>query len=77
IMDGGNTHYQDTERRLDELKAQEIGYLGIGISGGVVGALTGPPIMPGGDQEVYDKVAPILTKIAAQVDGTPCCTYIG
>ncbi|HBT73723.1 MAG TPA: phosphogluconate dehydrogenase (NADP(+)-dependent, decarboxylating), partial [Lysinibacillus sp.] len=77
IMDGGNSHYQDTERRYDELKAQEIGYLGIGISGGEVGALTGPSIMPGGDQEVYDKVAPILTKIAAQVDGTPCCTYIG
>ena len=77
IMDGGNSHYQDTERRYDELKAQGIGYLGIGISGGEVGALTGPSIMPGGDQEVYDKVAPILTKIAAQVNGTPCCTYIG
>lgn len=77
IMDGGNSHYKDTERRYDELKASGIGYLGIGISGGEVGALTGPSIMPGGDQEVYDKVAPILTKIAAQVNDTPCCTYIG
>jgi len=77
IMDGGNSHYKDTERRYDELKAFGIGYLGIGISGGEVGALTGPSIMPGGDLEVYEKVAPILTKIAAQVDGTPCCTYIG
>lgn len=77
IMDGGNSHYKDTERRYDELKALEIGYLGIGISGGEVGALTGPSIMPGGDQEVYNKVAPILTKIAAQVNDTPCCTYIG
>ncbi|MFF5819331.1 decarboxylating NADP(+)-dependent phosphogluconate dehydrogenase [Lysinibacillus capsici] len=77
IMDGGNSHYKDTERRYDELKALGIGYLGIGISGGEVGALTGPSIMPGGDQEVYDKVAPILTKIAAQVNDTPCCTYIG
>lgn len=77
IMDGGNSHYKDTERRYDELKALGIGYLGIGISGGEVGALTGPSIMPGGNQEVYDKVAPILTKIAAQVNDTPCCTYIG
>lgn len=77
IMDGGNSHYKDTERRHDELKALGIGYLGIGISGGEVGALTGPSIMPGGDQEVYNKVAPILTKIAAQVNDTPCCTYIG
>jgi 6-phosphogluconate dehydrogenase len=77
IMDGGNSHYEDTERRYDELKTKEIGYLGIGISGGEVGALKGPSIMPGGDQEVYQKVAPILTKIAAQVNGYPCCTYIG
>lgn len=77
IMDGGNSHYKDTERRYEELKAKGIGYLGIGISGGEVGALTGPSIMPGGDKDVYDKVAPILTKIAAQVDGDPCCVYIG
>lgn len=77
IMDGGNSHYEDTERRYDELKLHGIGYLGIGISGGEVGALTGPSIMPGGDKSVYDKAAPILTKIAAQVDGEPCCVYIG
>ena len=77
IMDGGNSHYEDTARRYDALKSKGIDYLGIGISGGEVGALNGPSIMPGGDREVYEKVAPILTKIAAQVDGTPCCTYIG
>ncbi|MFT4414510.1 decarboxylating NADP(+)-dependent phosphogluconate dehydrogenase [Fredinandcohnia humi] len=77
IMDGGNSHYEDTERRYDELKSKGIGYLGIGISGGEVGALTGPAIMPGGDKNVYEKVAPILTKIAAQVEGEPCCVYIG
>jgi 6-phosphogluconate dehydrogenase len=77
IMDGGNSHYEDTARRYDDLKSKGIDYLGIGISGGEVGALTGPSIMPGGDREVYEKAAPILTKIAAQVDGTPCCTYIG
>lgn len=77
IMDGGNSHYKDTERRYDELKSKGIGYLGIGISGGEVGALKGPSIMPGGDKAVYEKVAPILTKIAAQVDDDPCCVYIG
>ncbi|WP_261383291.1 NAD(P)-binding domain-containing protein, partial [Bacillus licheniformis] len=77
IMDGGNSHYEDTERRYDSLKAKGIGYLGIGISGGEIGALKGPSIMPGGDRDVYEKAAPILTKIAAQVDGDPCCVYIG
>ncbi|MEH7125660.1 decarboxylating NADP(+)-dependent phosphogluconate dehydrogenase [Bacillus sp. JJ1773] len=77
IMDGGNSHYEDTARRYDELKSKGIGYLGIGISGGEVGALTGPSIMPGGDKQVYEQAASILTKIAAQVDGQPCCTYIG
>ena len=77
IMDGGNSHYEDTARRYDDLKSKGIDYLGIGISGGEVGALNGPSIMPGGDKEVYEKVAPILTRIAAQVDDTPCCTYIG
>jgi 6-phosphogluconate dehydrogenase len=77
IMDGGNSHYEDTERRYDELKSKGISYLGIGISGGEVGALKGPSIMPGGDKEAYEKVAPILTKIAAQVNDDPCCTYIG
>lgn len=77
IMDGGNSHYEDTERRYEELKPKGIGFLGIGISGGEVGALKGPSIMPGGDKEVYEKAAPILTKIAAQVDNSPCCVYIG
>lgn len=77
IMDGGNSHFEDTARRYDDLKSKGIGYLGIGISGGEVGALTGPSIMPGGDKDVYEKAAPILTKIAAQVEGDPCCTYIG
>lgn len=77
IMDGGNSHYKDTARRYDDLKSKGIGYLGIGISGGEVGALNGPSIMPGGDRDVYDKVAPILTKIAAQVEDDPCCVYMG
>ncbi len=77
IMDAGNSNYQDTARRYDELKMQGIDYLGIGVSGGEEGALKGPSIMIGGEKEVYDKVAPIFTKIAAQVEGTPCCAYMG
>lgn len=77
IMDGGNSHYEDTERRYDELKSKGFSYVGIGISGGEVGALKGPSIMPGGDKDAYEKVAPILTKIAAKVNAAPCCTYIG
>jgi 6-phosphogluconate dehydrogenase len=77
IMDGGNSHYEDTARRFDELQAVGIDYLGIGVSGGEEGALKGPSLMPGGVEEVYEKVAPILTKIAAQVEGDPCCVYIG
>ncbi|WP_110112710.1 decarboxylating NADP(+)-dependent phosphogluconate dehydrogenase [Bacillus sp. CGMCC 1.16541] len=77
IMDGGNSHYEDTERRYDTLKEAGIHYIGMGISGGEVGALKGPSIMPGGDKEAYEQVAPIFTKIAAQVDNDPCCVYIG
>jgi 6-phosphogluconate dehydrogenase len=77
IMDGGNSNYQDTSRRFEELKTKGIDYLGIGVSGGEEGALKGPSLMAGGDKEAYEKVAPILTKIAAQVDGDPCCAYMG
>ena len=77
IMDGGNSYYEDTARRFDDLKSYGIDYLGVGVSGGEEGALKGPSMMVGGDQEAYEKVAPILTKIAAQVDGTPCCAYMG
>ncbi|MDA1476942.1 decarboxylating NADP(+)-dependent phosphogluconate dehydrogenase [Bacillus changyiensis] len=77
IMDGGNSHYKDTERRYEKLKTNAIGYLGIGISGGEAGALKGPAIMPGGDQEIYEKVAPSLKKIAARVGDDSCCVYIG
>ena len=77
IMDGGNSNYQDTARRFDELSSHGIDYLGIGVSGGEEGALKGPSIMIGGEKEVYDKVASVFTKIAAQVDGTPCCAYMG
>jgi 6-phosphogluconate dehydrogenase len=78
LIDGGNANYRDTQRRHAKLSEQGIHFLGVGVSGGEEGALNGPSIMPGGDREPYDaSVKPILEAIAAQVDGTPCCTYVG
>ena len=77
LIDGGNSLFTDTERRVKELEQDGILFLGTGVSGGEEGALNGPSIMPGGSQDAYKIVEPIFTKIAAQVDGTPCCTYIG
>ncbi len=77
LIDGGNSLFSDTERRVKELEAEGLRFLGVGVSGGEEGALNGPSIMPGGSEEAYQIVEPIFTKIAAQVDGEPCCTYIG
>ena len=77
LIDGGNSFFRDTNRRCEVLASKGIHYMGTGISGGEEGALKGPSIMPGGPREAYDPLAPILTKIAAQVDDGPCCTYIG
>jgi 6-phosphogluconate dehydrogenase len=77
IVDGGNSHFTDTIRREAELKARGILFLGTGVSGGEEGALNGPSIMPGGPPEAYERVKPNFTRIAAQVKGEPCCTYIG
>ena len=77
VMDGGNSFFKDTERRCQAAGDAGIHYIGSGISGGESGALNGPSIMPGGPEEAYGHMAPILTKIAAQVDDGPCCTYIG
>ena len=78
IIDGGNTFFQDTIRRNRELSAEGFNFIGTGVSGGEEGALKGPSIMPGGQKEAYELVAPILTKIAAVAeDGKPCVTYIG
>lgn len=77
IIDGGNSNFNDTIRRHAELAEQNILFIGTGISGGEEGALKGPAMMPGGSEEAYTLVEPIFTKIAAQVEGTPCCSYIG
>ncbi|MEQ8538430.1 MAG: NADP-dependent phosphogluconate dehydrogenase [Coleofasciculus sp. D1-CHI-01] len=77
IIDGGNSLYQDTERRTKDLEATGLGFVGMGVSGGEEGALHGPSLMPGGTDTAYKELEPILTKIAAQVDDGPCVTYIG
>ena len=77
IIDGGNALYTDTIRREAALAKRGLHFVGAGISGGEEGALNGPAIMPGGPAESYRALGPMLEKISAQVDGTPCCTHIG
>ena len=77
IIDGGNSLYDDTERRTEELEATGLGFVGMGVSGGEEGALNGPSLMPGGTETAYRELEPILTKIAAQVDDGACVTFVG
>jgi 6-phosphogluconate dehydrogenase len=77
IIDGGNSLFTDTRRRGDELEGNGIHFVGMGVSGGEEGALKGPSLMPGGSRESWEIIAPIFRKIAAQVDGEPCCRYMG
>jgi 6-phosphogluconate dehydrogenase len=77
LIDGGNAHFKDTRRREAALKQQNLHFAGMGVSGGEEGALLGPSIMPGGSAESYQALGPMLEKISAKVDGTPCCTHVG
>ncbi|MCR8656400.1 NADP-dependent phosphogluconate dehydrogenase [Paenibacillus endoradicis] len=77
IIDGGNTYFQDTIRRNAELQELGFNFIGTGVSGGEEGALKGPSIMPGGKEEAYELVRPILEAISAKVGSDACCTYIG
>jgi 6-phosphogluconate dehydrogenase len=77
VIDGGNSHYPDTDRRITALAPAGFRFVGMGVSGGEEGALWGPSMMPGGDRSVWEHLEPILTKIAAQADSGPCVTYIG
>jgi len=77
IIDGGNEWYSNTERRAKAVGEKGLMYMGMGVSGGEEGARYGPSLMPGGPKEAYERVEPILTKIAAQVDDGPCVTWIG
>ncbi|MGI8563777.1 MAG: NADP-dependent phosphogluconate dehydrogenase [Candidatus Dormibacter sp.] len=77
LIDGGNSFFQDTRRRARELEGAGFSFLGSGVSGGEEGALHGPSLMPGGTREAYLRVEPVFKQIAAQVEGVPCCAYIG
>ncbi|MFN7211033.1 MAG: NADP-dependent phosphogluconate dehydrogenase, partial [Aggregatilineales bacterium] len=78
IIDGGNSHFEDTERREARLAALGIRFLGVGVSGGEEGALHGPSLMPGGAPEAYALIEPLLRAIAAKApDGAPCVAYLG
>ncbi|KFD51025.1 hypothetical protein M514_08066 [Trichuris suis] len=77
IIDGGNSDFHDTRRRYFALKEKSIHYVGCGVSGGEEGARYGPSLMPGGAVEAWPHVGPILQSVAAKVDGTPCCQWVG
>ncbi|MFT5339524.1 MAG: 6-phosphogluconate dehydrogenase, partial [Cyanobium sp.] len=77
LIDGGNSLYADTDRRVAELERKSFGYIGMGVSGGAKGALEGPSMMPGGTKAAYDAIEPLVRKMAAQVSDGPCVTYIG
>ena len=77
IIDGGNSNFADTERRIKQVEAKGILYIGMGVSGGEEGALNGPSLMPGGSAAAWSLVQPLLQTIAAHIDTSPCCNWIG
>ena len=77
VIDGGNSYFKDTERRAKELETAGLRFFGMGVSGGEEGALRGPSLMPGGREESYRYLEAVLTKMAAQTEDGPCCTYLG
>lgn len=77
IIDGGNSYYKDTLRRVTSLQEKDLHFFGMGVSGGELGARLGPSMMPGGDKEAYQYLKPILEAIAAKADDQPCVAYMG
>ncbi len=77
IVDCGNSHFVDTQTRIDNLAKEHIHFVGLGVSGGETGARFGPSIMPGGDIEAYKKISPMLEAIAAKINNQPCTAYMG
>ena len=77
VVDGGNSLFSDSDRRSAALKEKGLRFIGMGVSGGEEGALLGPAMMPGGERDAYERIAPIVTRMAAQVEGEPCAAYIG
>ncbi len=77
VVDAGNAHVDDTRRRQEALAAHDLHFVGMGVSGGEEGALNGPSIMPGGSEHAWERLGPVLTSIAAEVDGEPCTVHVG
>ena len=77
IVDCGNSHFVDTQLRINNLAKENIHFVGLGVSGGETGARFGPSIMPGGDEKAYKRLAPMLNKVAAKINGEPCTAYMG
>lgn len=77
IVDCGNSHFVDTQLRIENLAKEHIHFVGLGVSGGETGARFGPSIMPGGDEDAYKKLSPMLEAISAKINGKPCTAYMG
>src|SRR6476646_4966493 len=77
IIDGGNSHFTDTDRRAADLSAKGVGFMGVGVSGGEEGARHGASIMPGGSRDFYDRIEGTLQAVSAKVNGEPCVAYMG
>ncbi|MDE3157067.1 MAG: NADP-dependent phosphogluconate dehydrogenase [Acidobacteriota bacterium] len=77
IIDGGNSYYRDTDRRVKALAADGLHFVGVGVSGGEKGARYGPSIMPGGSADAWERLRPVLEAVSAKVDGSPCVTHLG
>src|ERR1700712_2932867 len=77
VIDGGNSYFKDTLRRILYLQDKGMHFFGMGVSGGELGARLGPSMMPGGDKSGYQYLRPILEAVAAKVDGVPCVAYMG
>ncbi|MFA7560409.1 MAG: decarboxylating NADP(+)-dependent phosphogluconate dehydrogenase, partial [Sphaerochaeta sp.] len=77
IIDGGNSNWEDSQRRVEYVESKGLYYIGTGVSGGEEGALLGPSIMPGGSNKAWEHVKPMLQAISAHVDGSPCCDWVG
>ncbi len=77
VIDAGNSYFKDTDRRIADLASKNLHFMGMGVSGGEKGARFGPSMMPGGDQQAYERLRPIFEAIAAKVNGEPCVAYLG
>ena len=77
LIDGGNTHFPDTTRRVKYLESKGMQFVGSGVSGGEEGALLGPALMPGGSPGAWEHIKPMFQAIAAKVEGVPCCDWLG